>query len=87
MITGFLLTIIFFFVSFLLGILPTGSAFPIQWTEGIYAIWSYINMFSFFIPVQMIVTCIAIATAFHLFVFAWKTLHWIMSIIRGSKVH
>jgi len=83
MITGFLLTIIFYFVSFLLGLLPVGGSFPTSWTTGIYTIWANINAFSFIVPVNVFVTALSIAISFHLFIFAWKITHWIIGLVRG----
>jgi len=87
MITGFILTLIYQFISFTVGLLPTGSAFPSEWTAGIYTVWGYVNSFSFVVPVGTLVSALAIAMSFHLFVFAWKAMHWIYSLIRGGKVH
>jgi len=87
MIIGFLLNIAYAFVNFLVGLLPVGSAFPATWTAGIYQVWGAINAFSFIVPVNTLVTCLGIAMTFHLFVFAWKGMHWIYSLIRGGRVH
>lgn len=85
MITGFLLTLVFLFISFLLSLLPTGGTFPIEWITAVNTFWYGINAFSFFLPVSMIVTCIGIMVSFHLFEFAWKAIHWILGITRGHK--
>lgn len=87
MIIGFFLNIAYGFVSFLIGLLPSGAPFPSDWVSGVYAIWGYVNAFSFIVPVGMLLFCLGIAMGFHLFVFAWKGLHWLWSIIRGGRVH
>lgn len=87
MITSFLLSVLFGFISFLVGLLPLGGSIPVTWTAGVYAIWGYVNAFSFIVPVNILVASLAVAMAFHLFVFAWKVIHWVVSMIRGSRVH
>lgn len=87
MITAFFLTIAYNFLNFLVGLLPVGSALTSTWVSGVYTLWAYINSFSFIVPVGTLVTCLAIAMAFHLFVFAWKFLHWVWSLLRGARIH
>jgi len=87
MITGFFLNIIFAFVVFLIGLLPLGGTFPTSWTSGIHTIWGAINQFSFIVPVNVLVSALVIAMTFHLFIFGWKALHWLYSLIRGAKIH
>jgi len=87
MITGFLLQMIYAFLTFLLGLLPSGGSIASVWVSGVYQIWGYVNSFSFIVPVNMLVFCLGIAMTFHLFVFAWKGLHWISSHIRGARIH
>jgi len=87
MIIGFLIQLAYSFVAFLVGLLPSGVSLPSDWVAGVYTIWSYINAFSFIVPVNVLVSCLAIAMSFHLFVFAWKGIHWLWSLIRGGRVH
>jgi len=87
MITGFFLNLAYAFVVFLIGLLPTGDTLTTEWVSAVYQIWGYINTFSFIVPVDMLVACLAIAMTFHIFVFAWKGVHWIWSLIRGGRVH
>jgi len=87
MITGFILTIIYYFIAFLVGLLPLGSDFPASWVVAVNQIWGYINAFSFIVPVSTLVYVLGIAISFHLFIFAWKVIHWVLSLIRGSRVH
>lgn len=87
MITSFFLSLVYGFIGLLLALLPTGGAFPASWTAGVYSIWGDINVFAFIVPVDVLVLCLGIAMAFHLFVFAWKFMHWVYSLIRGSRIH
>jgi len=87
MIIGFALSLIYQFVAFLVGLLPTGGVLSSDWVSAVYAIWGYVNVFSFIVPVGMLVTCLGIAMAFHGFIFAWKGVHWLWSLIRGGRVH
>jgi len=74
-------------ITYFLSLLPVGTVFPTAWVSGVYAIWGYVNAFSFIVPVQMLVTCLGIALVFHLFQFGWNFMHWIYGIIRGSRMH
>jgi len=87
MIIGFLLNVIYAFIAFLLGLLPSGSSLPSEWVSAVYSIWGYINSFSFIVPVTTLVLALSIAMGFHLFVLGWKALHWLYALIRGSRVH
>jgi uncharacterized membrane protein YdfJ with MMPL/SSD domain len=87
MIVTFFLQIAYSFLNFLVGLLPTGGSFPASWTSGIATVWGAVNVFSFIVPVGVLVTALGIAVTFHLFVFSWKFLHWLWSLIRGGRVH
>jgi len=87
MIIGFLLNIAYNFLTFMVGLLPLGGSIPTEWTSALLAVWGYINAFSFIIPVDTLLLCLGIAMTFHLFIFGWKGLHWLLSLIRGSRVH
>jgi len=87
MITTVFLNIIYQIINFFIGLLPTGVTFPADWVAGVYTIWSYINAFSFIVPVDILITCLGIAVTFHLFVFGWNFMHWIYGLIRGIKMH
>jgi len=87
MIVTIFLNVIYGIISFFLSLIPTGGSFPTEWTSGVYTIWSYVNSFSFIVPVQTLVWCLGLAMTFHLFIFGWKFMHWIYSIVRGTKIH
>lgn len=83
MIIGFLLNILYGFINLLVGYLPVGGSVPSTWISGIYSIWSYVNLFSFVVPVNTILSCLGIALVFHGFIFAWHGIHWVISLVRG----
>lgn len=85
MITGFFLDILYAFISFLLGLLPLGSSIPASWATGIATVIADIRAFSFIVPLDVLFTCLSIAVVFHLFVFVWNLVHWVLSLIRGHK--
>jgi len=87
MIFTIILNIINAFISYFIQLLPIGATFPTTWTTGIYTIWSYINAFSFIVPVDTLLYALGIALTFHLFIFGWNFLHWIYGLIRGSRMH
>jgi len=87
MITTIFLNIITGIISFFVNLLPDGGAIPTSWISGVYTIWSNINAFSFIVPVDVLLYCLGIAMAFHLFQFGWNLFHWIFGMIRGSRMH
>lgn len=87
MISGFFLDLIYGFIQFLINLLPAGATFPVAWVSGVNTIWNAVNSFSFIVPVATLTTALSIAISFHLFIFAWKGLHWIYGLIRGSQMH
>lgn len=81
MISTFLLTILYFFINGMLGLLPTAGVFSTEWLQAVYTFWAMVNAFSFIVPVQALLTALSIALAFHLAVFLWKVTHWIITKI------
>jgi len=72
MITGFFLTIFYFFFTWLIGFIPDGGAFPTTWITGIFDIWYTMNTFSFIVPVSAMLTALAIGIALDLALLGWK---------------
>jgi len=81
MITNFLLQIPGYLLNDLLSILPAGGNLPSQWVSGVYAIWGYINAFSFIVPVDTLLLCLGIAMTFHLAILGFRLFHWVITKI------
>jgi len=82
-----LFNIIYGILAYFVSLLPQGSPLPSIWIADVYTIWSYINSFSFIVPVDTLLYCLGIAMTFHLFIFAWKSMHWLYGLIRGYSHH
>jgi len=81
MLLSFLFSIPAYMAQALLLVLPSSSGFPQQWLDGIATIWSYVNIFSFIVPVQMLVLCLGIAMTFHIVILGFKLFHWFITKI------
>lgn len=81
MIWDFILSLPAFLLSALASILPTGGGIPIEYTQGVYTVWSDINAFSFIVPVQTLLTVLGLALAFHLAILTFKIVNWLITKI------
>jgi len=81
MITGFLLSLPAYLLQAVFTLLPAGAPAAPEWVSSVYLIWSYINSFSFIVPVNTLVFCLGIAIVFHLSIFGFKAIHWIITKI------
>jgi len=82
MIVGFLISIAYSFLSFLLGFLPSYSL-PAGWVSGVFTLWSDVNAFSFVVPVATLLLCLTIAIFFHVTILAWRFIGWVIRKIPG----
>jgi len=83
MITSFLLSVLYQFLSFFIGLLPSVD-FPTAITTAISTIWYYLNAVSFLLPVSTILTVLGLAITFHLAILGWRLAHLIGGYIRGK---
>lgn len=77
MITGFFLTLLLTFITFVVGFLPT-TAFPAAFETSINLIWGYVNLFSMVVPVSTITTLLGIVMSYYTALFAWDAFHWVL---------
>jgi len=73
-------------VNLVLSLLPTGSAFPVEFTNGIRALWNTIWAWDFIFPVQTFINCVAIGVSFWTFVLIWHIVHWIIRKIPAFNI-
>jgi len=78
MITEFFLSIPYFIIKGLIGIIPTGSGVPVEFTNAIYTMWSYVQNFAFIIPISTILWCLGIILTFELGLFTWHATNWLL---------
>ena len=78
MIFSVALNIVFFLVNGFLSILPTGGDIPAEFAAGLLQVWNAFRGFSYILPIDAMVTCMAISFSWILFVFFWNLIHWIL---------
>lgn len=81
MITDFVLQIPALLMSVILSLLPSGQMLPTAWVQAVYTIWADINAFSFIVPVQTLLTVLAIAMTFHVAILTFRIFHWLITKI------
>jgi len=81
MISDFILSIPAFLLQAVINFIPNGNGVPAEWTSAVYSIWGYINEFSFIVPVTTLLWALGIALTFHLSIFAFRAIHWIITKI------
>lgn len=77
MITGFFLSLLYTFLSFMVGLLPT-TAFPVGISSGITMFWGYVNLFSMVVPVSTIATVMGLMFGYLIVFQLWEAFHWIL---------
>jgi len=83
MITEFLLSIPAFILQAFLAIIPNGGSIPTEWSSSVFLMWGYVNQFSFILPINTIVTCLGIVMTYHLTMWGWDALVWILARMRS----
>jgi len=89
MITLILLAV-YSFISFLIGILPTGTGFPSTIHSAFSTLGGYVGIFDVFIPISTLLFCLTTIFGVEIAVFGFKTLKWLIShipIIGGKGNH
>lgn len=81
MITAFILNIPAHLLSAAISLLPAGQPIPTDWIAAIYTTWSYINAFSFIVPVQTLLVCTGVAISVELALLGFKFFHWVITKI------
>jgi len=83
MITSTLLTIFYSVISFFTSLLPAGQALPTQWTTAVATVWGYLNAWNYIFPVSSFLTILTLAMSFHLGIYAWHLIRYVIKLIRG----
>lgn len=81
MIFDWLLSIPAYLLEGIIGLLPAGGTMPTEWVQGVYTVWGDMNAFSFIVPVNTLISVLALALTFHIAVFTFKAVHWIITKI------
>jgi len=78
---SFLLFAISGFLSFTIGILPTGGVFPTEVHTAFTTLGDYIGFFDVFIPISTVLFCLTLVFGVEIAIFGFKTVKWIISHI------
>lgn len=82
MITGFLLESFYGIIVFLFSLFPT-LALPTAVTTAVTLAFSYLNQFSFLLPVGSLLTVVGLALTFHVALLTFDFSIWVIHLIRG----
>lgn len=86
MIISTFLYIVYYFLYGVISVLPNGGVFPPEFLSSLNTIWNAMSLFSLVVPVSTLLSVLGLAMVWHLFVWVWNTMHWIISIVRGVNV-
>lgn len=84
MIPGFFLNLLYYFLSFMISILPVGGTLPQSWVSSLLLMWGYAQSFSYVIPISTLLTVLSLAMTFHISIFAFRLVKWLVHLIRGN---
>jgi len=85
MITGFFLSLPAYLIMALFSLFPAGQPAPQEWVSSLYLIWSYINSFSFIVPVDTLLSALVVSLTFHLAIFLYHAIAWLLRKIPGMN--
>lgn len=80
MITSFFLQILFYFVNFLVGFLPSGNL-PSGFSDSLIYFWNLINSFSYILAVDTLLQGMLVVGAFELAILAFHFIEWLLKKI------
>jgi len=79
MITETFLQIPYYFVSFIIGIIPASSGFPSEFFDAETGLGGYLGMFDILLPIATLGTVLGIMFSVEIGIFGFKTFKWIWS--------
>jgi len=72
-----LLTLFYYIVNFLIGLLPTGGVWPTEVHSAFTTLGGYIGIFDAFIPITIMLYCLTTLFSVEIVIFGFKTVRWI----------
>lgn len=81
MIADIFLKIPYFFLQWLIGILPASSGFPPEIIDSAVYLGSFMGMFSPLIPIDVMVYTLTLIFTVEIGIFTFKTLRWLFGHI------
>jgi len=85
MIIGYILDLFYRFLSFIIGLFPTGDlGIPTGFSEGLTLVVSYLHAWSWLLPVDTFLSAAITVTGFYAVLIGVKVFLWVIRTIRGS---
>jgi len=86
-----ILTVVYSFLAFLIGILPTSAGFPTEVHSAFSTLGGYIGVMDVFIPISILLWCLTAVFGVEIALFTFKTIKWLISHIpflggKGNQV-
>jgi len=82
MITAFFLTIVYLLAGGIITILPTATALPTQFVDGVTLLANYLSAFSWLLPIYQLINAIIFIIAFDVIVLGFRLSVWVLKLIR-----
>ena len=85
------MTFAIFFILFLglfivvLNILPVAGALSPAIASSISLIIGYMKAWNFLLPIDTLFICVGTVLTFHIAVWGWQALKWVVSVLRGNQ--
>lgn len=78
MINGFLQAI-YSFLSFLIGLFPSGSGFPTAFHDATQALGGYLHILDPLVPINILLSCVLLIFGVEIALWGFKMFRWIFS--------
>jgi len=76
-----LLNLIYSFLSYLIGLFPTGSGFPTEVHSAVSSLGGYLHILDPLVPISTLLACLTLIFTVEIALFGFKTVKWIISHI------
>lgn len=81
MITSIFLSLPYYFIAFVISVIPVSTGFPAEFLEAVSGLGGYISMFDMVLPVATLGTVLGIMFSVEIGIFGFKTFKWVWSHI------
>ena len=78
---NFIVSIVYNFLAFLIGLFPTGQGFPTEVHSAFSTLGGYVGLLDPIIPIATMLWCLMLVFGVEIAIFGFKTLKWIISHI------
>jgi len=77
----FILTGIYNFIHFIIGIFPAGTGFPTEVHSAMSTLGGYVGIIDVFVPLTTLLWCLTFIFGMEIALFGYKTIMWAISFI------